>query len=767
MDNEFQCITNSVREAIILVDQKARVTYWNPMAENIFGYTTKEAIGKSIHTLVVPRSMGPEGKARIGIGVKAFSETGVGYFTIGKVELVGRRKNETEFPVELSISPMIISGKWSAVGLVKDITERKQAEKKLREAEERYHALFDQSPLGVLIVNPETAAFIEFNDVAHQQLGYSRSEFEKLTIQNIEASESFDEIRVHMNQMIQGGGGEFESKHLTKQGEIRNVLVTTKKIELEGKKFLHCIFHDITETRRIQDSLIESERSYRQLVELAQEGIWALNAEFTTVFVNPRMAKMLGYAESEMVGKNLFDFIIDDKRKDAFDYFTNKNHEFAGNYEYELLRKDSTKINVSIEASPMKDDYGNFIGNLALVADITERKQMEQTLRESEEKFRAISNSVSDALILVDDDAKISFWSPSAEKIFGYTRSEALGKEAHELIVPQIYAGGMKVIRERIIKFGKTGKGKIVGKTVELIARKKNGCEFPIKISISAMPLKGKWYGVALARDITEQKQTRKRLEEYSTRLEMMVAAQTDELKITHERLLKAERLAAIGELAGMVGHDLRNPLAGVKNAAYFLEKKGCSISDAQSVEMFKIIKKCIDHSNRIINDLLDYSKEIHLERGKISLEVLLADALSMIQVPEKVSITSNLAVGINVNVDVDKIERVFVNLVKNAIDAMPIGGTISIASKEKNGNLEISFSDTGEGISDEILPKLFMPLITSKAQGMGFGLAICKRIIEAHGGNINVATAKGKGTTFIVTLPIVQKIELEVNANG
>src|SRR5208283_2876865 len=110
---------------------------------------------------------------------------------------------------------------------------------------------------------------------------------------------------------------------------------------------------------------------------------------------------------------------------------------------------------------------------------------------------------------------------------------------------------------------------------------------------------------------------------------------------------------------------------------------------------------------------------------------------------------------------DSDKIKRVFINLIKNAVDAMPNGGKITIDSKEVNGSLEISFADTGTGISDEVMPKLFSPLFTTKAQGMGFGLAICKRIIEAHGGKIMVKTAKSKGTTFTVTLPIEPKLEI------
>jgi PAS domain S-box-containing protein len=177
-ENKFACIANSIKDAIILVDEEAKISYWNPAAEKTFGYTSNEALGKCVHELVVPKSMCPEGRSRIKQSVNIFAETGVGYFTVGNVELIGRHKNGKEFPVELSISPLMISGKWNAVGVVKDLSEKKQTEQKKKETEQRYHAMFNQSPLGILIVDPQTMGFVEFNDVAHQQLGYTREEFE-------------------------------------------------------------------------------------------------------------------------------------------------------------------------------------------------------------------------------------------------------------------------------------------------------------------------------------------------------------------------------------------------------------------------------------------------------------------------------------------------------------------------------------------------------------------------------------------------------------
>ncbi len=625
MENEekFQLITNSVKDAIILVDEESKVAYWNPASEKTFGYTSEEAIGKNIHELVVPTSMCQEGHDRIEQSVKIFNETGMGYFTVGDVELIGRHKDGTEFPVELSISPIKLLGKWNAVGVVKNLSERKKSDQKTKEAEQRYHALFNQSPLGVLIVDPITMGFVEFNDVAHQQLGFSREEFEKLRLFDIEAKESEDEVKSHIAKMLKEGKEEFETEHQTKDCSIKNILVSTRAIEMKNKKFLHCVFHDITEIRNTQKSLMESEAQYRNLVELAQEGVWVFDKEYVTTFVNPRMAQMLGYVQSEMLGKRAFEFLEGSVVEQAENFLGKYESGLNGNFEYEIIRKDGSRIYASIVASPINDDQGVYIGTLALVADVTLRKDME------------------------------------------------------------------------------------------------------------------------------------KKLEKYSKNLEEIVQQKTSQLAEAQAQIIKSERLTAIGELAGMIGHDLRNPLTGIKNASYYLKKKETQGLSAQSKEMLEIIDKCVGHSNKIINDLLDYSKEMRLERKETSIENLIVQALAMVQIPKKVKVVKHVAYSAKMKVDSDKLERVFINLVKNAVDAMPDGGLISIIAKQESNNLEISFTDTGMGIPDEALPKLFSPLSTTKAQGMGFGLAICKRIVEAHGGTISFKTSKGKGTTFTVTLPI------------
>jgi signal transduction histidine kinase len=213
-----------------------------------------------------------------------------------------------------------------------------------------------------------------------------------------------------------------------------------------------------------------------------------------------------------------------------------------------------------------------------------------------------------------------------------------------------------------------------------------------------------------------------------------------------------------------MVGHDLRNPLTGIKNAAYFLKKKGTSISETQAKEMLEIIDKAIDHSNKIINDLLDYSREMNLELTKYEAKTLLDETLRMIQVPDRIQILNHIQKDTWIWVNSDKMMRVFLNLIKNAIDAIPDKGFLEIRSHQIRDSVEIAFADTGSGIPEDTMRRLFTPLFTTKAQGMGFGLAICKRIVEAHEGTITVKTAVNKGTTFTISLPTKPKVPSDEN---
>lgn len=270
---------------------------------------------------------------------------------------------------------------------------------------------------------------------------------------------------------------------------------------------------------------------------------------------------------------------------------------------------------------------------------------------------------------------------------------------------------------------------------------------------------------------LTALEQSQSELRHYSERLEELVEERTKELKETHQKLLKSERLVAIGEIAAMVGHDLRNPLQVLSNLLYLgnrilkempsecidvAEKKGMK-------ELFKKVAGQVEYMDKIVSDLQDYAKPLKPELVETSLQQLINDALSTVTVPESVEVFTEIEEDINfpkLMVDPTPMKRVFTNLFTNALQAMPSGGQLTIRASKTDEAVLVSVEDTGLGIPEENLPKLFQPLFTTKPKGMGFGLPVCKRLVEAHGGNITVKSQVGKGSTFTITMPREKEVK-------
>lgn len=231
--------------------------------------------------------------------------------------------------------------------------------------------------------------------------------------------------------------------------------------------------------------------------------------------------------------------------------------------------------------------------------------------------------------------------------------------------------------------------------------------------------------------------------------------------KMLEEKLVKAERFASIGELAGQIGHDLRNPLTGIKNSAYFLREKGDKLRETERKKILDIIDNAVEDSDRIITSLVDYASDLHLEFSVCTPKFLLSGALLKVQIPDRIEVLNRLLDEPEFFADVAKIEDAFAKIITNAVEAMPDKGFLEIRSIQWGSNVEITFADTGLGISKDLLPKIFSPLVTTKAKGMGLGLAICKRMVDAHGGKIAVRSTVGKGTMVTITLPIEARTEL------
>jgi signal transduction histidine kinase len=245
----------------------------------------------------------------------------------------------------------------------------------------------------------------------------------------------------------------------------------------------------------------------------------------------------------------------------------------------------------------------------------------------------------------------------------------------------------------------------------------------------------------------------------YETTLEKVLVSVIDltERKQMEQRLQQSERLAAVGETAAMVGHDLRNPMQGIAGAVHLL--KQVDLTADERTEMLDLIQKNLDYSDGIIRDLVEYSAKIQLRIAETTPKSIIQTALQSVNIPENIALQNLSEDEPKIRVDPGRMKRVLTNILQNAVDAMPDGGALRIESRQANAEFEIEFADTGSGMPKEIMKNLWTPLHTTKAKGLGLGLAICKRIVEAHGGHITVKDRVGGGTSITLCMPISMNV--------
>ncbi len=236
-----------------------------------------------------------------------------------------------------------------------------------------------------------------------------------------------------------------------------------------------------------------------------------------------------------------------------------------------------------------------------------------------------------------------------------------------------------------------------------------------------------------------------------------------EELREAQEQLVRSEKLASIGQLAGGVGHELRNPLGAIKNAVYYIKgkiaKSELGEKEPRVMEFLNIMDDEVNSSNKIINDLLSFSRVGKPAVSPTHIDKVIEDSLSHVPIPESIELVKELDADLpQVEVDPDQIRQVLVNTITNSVQAMPEGGKLTVAAGRRDNFLEIRVADTGYGIAEDTIGKIFDPLFTTKAKGIGLGLAVCKTIIDRHQGQIEVESEMGKGTAFTVKLPLIIK---------
>ncbi len=330
------------------------------------------------------------------------------------------------------------------------------------------------------------------------------------------------------------------------------------------------------------------------------------------------------------------------------------------------------------------------------------------------------------------------------ERLIGVKRETILGRKATEM-----FPGLKNDPSDWIDTLGKVA---LTGKatTIENFAPTAN---IWVHASIYS-PQKG--YFVEIFEDVTIRKNLEAKLEEHTKNLESIVEERTKQLK-------NSERLAAIGQTAAMVGHDIRNPLQSILSELYMAKSELPAITEEEVrnnlTESIENIEKDLDYIKKIVQDLQDFAKPISAVAGEADLQEVIDEVVKKSSVPKTIKVSIRIVKDAKrVMADPDLLKRILGNLVINAVQAMPEGGKLNISSYQEPSDTIITVQDTGAGIPEAVKPKLFTPLFTTKSKGQGFGLAIVKRMTEALNGTVTFESEEGKGTKFIIRLPPIKK---------
>ncbi|MGQ9565323.1 MAG: PAS domain S-box protein [Candidatus Bathyarchaeales archaeon] len=666
----FEYLLENASDAIYVLDLKGNFVAVNRKAEELTGYKREDFVGKSFRHIISAKDLPKAFKGFLNVA---------GGKTI-RLELMLKTAQGKGVPVELTSSPLIVKGKVvGTCGIVRDISERVSMEKKLQAVNRKLETILETAMEGITIVDAEEN-FSFVNHAFAEMLGYKRDELIGMNVRKLVDDKAFEELRKQTKLRRQGKATRYELILRRKNGETRYFQVSASPLWNNDGSFAGSIgiALDVTEHKLAEKKILESQQKFKALFSGNPEATVYVDPGFHVLEVNPRFEELFGYSLNEIGGKCINDVLVPKNLKDEARKLDEKAKEGYVYHDTIRRRKDGSLVSVSISAAPIVVE-GRLIGYVGVYNDVTERKQMMEKLRESEEKFRNIFEGANDIIVYGDSTGRILGINRKGEEVAGVKREEIIGKHFWKLglVSPKDVPKIMSRLKSRMM--GKPAEG------FELVIKSKDGKERVLEVNVATLRKGLLPVGfLAIIRDVTERKQMMTKLEEYSQMLEVLVEKRTKQLKEAQEQILKAERLAAIGQVAAMVGHDLRNPLTGIAGAVYYLKTKLGSKMDEKSKEIVKLIENDIEYSNNIISDLLDYSREIHLEVNATNPKLLFDKALSIVKIPSNIKLTNETQDQPTLKVDVEKIKRVLVNIIKNAVDAMPNGGNLTIKSRKK-----------------------------------------------------------------------------------
>jgi two-component system NtrC family sensor kinase len=684
-------------------------------------------------------------------------------------------------------------------GVILDITERKQAEVELQSTQAFLNTVVENLPLGVFIKDAVDLRVMYWNKASEELFGYSREDVLGKNDYDFFPREQAKYLRAKDRQVLTGGQlveipeAPLNTPH---RGER---FMRTKKVPLLDEagtpRYLLGISEDITDSKKAEEGLRESERHYRQILETASEGIWMFDVDSKTTFANSWIAEMLGYTVEEMLGRSLFDFMDENNQVLAQAYIERRRRGIHERHDFKFRRKDGSDLWAIVSATPILDARGQFVGVLRMITDITPRKQAEEALKSSHQEFVNIIERITDAFFALDHQWRFTYINSEAAQTFGRTWEELQGKNFWE-----VFPEAVGTIVEREYKKAIVQQIPVI---FEIFHSYLNSW-FEVRAYPCAEGLSIFW------RDISERKQAEEALRQSESELRaknQQLQQTLRQLKQTQAQLIQNEKMSSLGQMVAGIAHEINNPISFIYGNVAYARQYASGLLDLvqlyskhypepvpeikDEIEAIELDFVCADFpkllasmkegANRIqeiVLSLRNFSCLDEAERKAVDIHEGIDSTLLLLQHQLKKH-SSNCEIQLRkeygslplVECYPSQLNQVFMSLLSNAIDALETHSCprfIAIRTEVKHegedihpSHVVIRIADNGCGIPEKVKQRIFDPFFTTKPIGIGTGLGLSishSIIVEKHEGQLTCISTPGEGTEFVIKLPIQQK---------
>jgi PAS domain S-box-containing protein len=735
-EERYRTILEEMEEGYYEVDIGGNFTFVNDAMCGMLGYSRDELIGMNYKTFTRRKDIKPIFKAYNGV-----YRTGEPLKWFPMVEV---RRDGTRLLVEDSVLAMrndegrVIGFR----GVSRDVTERRRAEEALELQRAYFQQLFDNSPDAIVILDTDTK-LVQANKGFEKLFGYSPTEVEGRAIRELIIPEDrLEEASVVFRTVFRGKAARKELVRRRKDGGLLDVSMVAYPIRFDGTLMGICsIYSNITERKHAQEALRQSEERYRTILEDMEDAYFEVDLGGHLTFVNNAVCRDLGYSREELLGRSYKTFTVEDDVGSVFGVFNEVYLTGVPNkgFPWKTVRKDGTHGFAETSISLLRNGERGIIGFRGVGRDITERKKMEEALRQSEANYRTLFNSSVIGMYVLDvETMKVIMGNASAAKMFGLpSAEEAVGANLLDFIPPENRENVLDIVVKEPFEHD-------LRRSHEVEAITKDGRRIWVSMTGARIMHGGRPAGLISSADITDQKRQ-------------------------NERLMTTDRLASVGELAAGAAHELNNPLASIIGLSELLMEKDTPNYIRKDLAMIR------DEARRAANvtsSLLTFARKRRPVKQPTQINAIIDDVLKLRAYAHKlncIDVERHLAPDLpEILADPVQMQQVFLNIVINAEYFMLQAhnrGRLTITTKRQTDGVAVAFADDGPGIPPENLSRIFDPFFTTKeaGKGTGLGLSICHGIVAAHGGQIYARSQLGGGATISIELPIDGSNHVEV----